>query len=179
MKTQPLRMEFASQGRRVPLPGLLAAGISALILAWVALQMVDAMAERARQQQTLKRIADESQAPPVQAKALEKPDPKDVARALFARQTVRNLNTPWTDLLAGLEKAPNNVALLVLEPSAAKRSLSITAEAASPTQMLDYLAALQADGRFANVALVSHQLQAQAPGTPLRFQLRASWGEVP
>lgn len=179
MKTEPLRMEFASQGRRVPLPGLLAAGISALILAWVALQMVDAMAERARQQQTLKRIADESQAPPVQAKALEQPDPKDVARALIARQTVRNLNTPWSDLLAGLEKAPNNVALLVLEPSAAKRSLSITAEAASPTQMLDYLAALQADGRFANVALVSHQLQAQAPGTPLRFQLRASWGEVP
>lgn len=71
------------------------------------------------------------------------------------------------------------MALLVVAPSAAKRSLSITAEAADPDQMLDYMAALQGNGRFTNVALVSHQVQVQAPGTPLRFQLRASWGEAP
>lgn len=179
MRAQRLRMEFASQASNLPLPGLLAAGLAALVLVWVALQIADALAERARQQQILSHIATKNTASPLQPKAPEKPDPKDVARAMFVRQTVRNLNTPWTDLLAGLEKAPNNVALLVLEPSAAKRSLSITAEAATPTQMLDYMAALQADGRFSNVALVSHQLQAQAPGTPLRFQLRASWGESP
>lgn len=179
MKSQPLRMEFASEVRSLPLPSVLAAATAAVLFVWVALQLVDAFSDRNRQQEALNRIADEGKTPKIQRNIDEKPDPKDVARAMFVRQTVRNLNTPWSDLLDGLEKAPNNVALLVLEPSAAKRNLTITAEAANPSQMLDYVAALQADGRFTNVALVSHQLQVQAPGNPLRFQLRASWGETP
>jgi Tfp pilus assembly protein PilN len=43
--------------------------------------------------------------------------------------------------------------------------------------MLAYLRSLQADSRLSNVLLVSHQVQAQAPGTPLRFQLEAHWGD--
>lgn len=179
MKAEHFRMEFISQERRTPLSSLLAAVAAALVLAWVALQWTALLSERSTQQQALQEIRDKNRAPKAPVQVAEKPNPKDVARALLARQTVRNLNTPWADLLEGLEKAPNNVALLVVEPSAAKRSLSITAEAAGPAQMLDYMAALQTNGHFSNVALVSHQLQAQAPGTPLRFQLRATWGESP
>lgn len=179
MKNPPLHMEFSSQGARLPILGLLAAASAAFFLAWVVLQMVETLSERSAQKETIRSLAGQSRAPKPPVASNEKPDPKDVAGALIARQTVRSLNTPWADLLEGLENAPTNVAVLVLEPSAAKRSLSITAEAANPEQMLDYLSALQSDARFSNVSLVSHQRQIQAPGTPLRFQLRANWGELP
>jgi Tfp pilus assembly protein PilN len=179
MKAEHFRMEFISQEKSAPVFSLIAAAVAALVFGWVALQLTSLLSERAEQQQALKDIQGKRRAPKMVTQAVEKPDPKDVARALLARQTVRSLNTPWADLLDGLEKAPNNVALLVVEPSASKRSLSITAEAANPTQMLDYMAAMQGNGRFTNVALVSHQLQAQAPGSPLRFQLRANWGDAP
>jgi hypothetical protein len=81
--------------------------------------------------------------------------------------------------LTALEKAPSNVALLAVEPSAAKRSLSLTAEAANSAQMLNYIQALQGDNHLSDVILVSHQVQLQAPGAPIRFQVRANWGETP
>ena len=40
-------------------------------------------------------------------------------------------------------------------------------------------AALQHDPRLSSVVLVSHQVQAQAPGTPIRFQVQAQWGDTP
>jgi hypothetical protein len=40
--------------------------------------------------------------------------------------------------------------------------------------MLDFLEALRAQD-LREVVLVSHQVQAQTPGTPLRFQARAVW----
>jgi Tfp pilus assembly protein PilN len=87
--------------------------------------------------------------------------------------------TPWADLLEALETAPDNLALLSVEPSAAKRSISLTAEAASPKDMLNYLRALQSDQRLSGVLLVSHQVQVQAPGAPLRFQIQGTWGGSP
>ena len=58
-------------------------------------------------------------------------------------------------------------------------AITLTAEAASASEMLNYLDALQIDARLANVVLVSHAVQVQTPGSPLRFQLRASWGGTP
>jgi Tfp pilus assembly protein PilN len=66
-----------------------------------------------------------------------------------------------------------------VEPSAAKRNIRITAEARDALDMLAYVAALQQDPRLSGVILLSHQVQAQAPGMPLRFQLQAGWGPVP
>jgi hypothetical protein len=45
--------------------------------------------------------------------------------------------------------------------------------------MLNYLQALQSDPHFSHVTLVSHQVQLQAPGTPLLFKLQATWGGAP
>jgi hypothetical protein len=45
--------------------------------------------------------------------------------------------------------------------------------------MLSYLGALQRDDRLNTVVLVSHQVQAQTPGTPVRFQVQAGWGGTP
>lgn len=174
-----LDLEFGNPGPRLSGRGLLALTGAAALLLGAVLLAGQTLSERTREARALQAL-DEQRHVPVAAEPDEpRSDPKDAAQAQFARQMVRNLNTPWADLLLVLENAPSNVALLVVEPSAAKRSLTITAEAAGSTQMLDYIAALHADGRLSNIALVSHQLQAQAPGTPLRFQLRANWGEQP
>ena len=45
--------------------------------------------------------------------------------------------------------------------------------------MLDYVAALQADRRLSQVVLVSHQVQTQAVGKPVRFQMQSAWGATP
>lgn len=90
------------------------------------------------------------------------------------------LQTPWSELLGALESAPHDaVALLMVEPSKAKRSVRLTAEARDPQAMLRWLATLQDDGRLSQVVMVSHQLQSQSPGAPVRFQIQASWGATP
>ncbi len=107
-----------------------------------------------------------------------KPDLRQVAHTRAARQVAGTLTTPWSDLLASLSAAPNkSVALLSVEPSAAKHSVRLTAEARDLNEMLAYLAALQRDARLSSVVLLTHQLQVQAPGTPVRFQVQAQWGE--
>ena len=82
---------------------------------------------------------------------------------------------PWATLFVALESvAGRNVALLSIEPSAQRQEVRITAEAKNSEAMLDFLEALRGQS-LREVVLVSHQIQAQAPGTPLRFQARAQW----
>ena len=105
-------------------------------------------------------------------------DPKQLASARAARQVASTLMTPWADLLGSLGSAPNQaIALLSVEPSANKHSVRLTAEARDLHDMLVYLGTLQRDVRLSSVVLVSHQVQVQAPGTPVRFQIQAAWGD--
>jgi hypothetical protein len=101
-------------------------------------------------------------------------------RLRAANQVARNLAAPWADLLGALESAPReSVALLAIEPSSAKKSFRLTAEAKDAKAMLGYLEALREDHRLDSVVLVSHQVQEKAPGRPTRFQLQAGWGAAP
>jgi hypothetical protein len=177
MNTHRLNLEFAPQARRVSAIGVVALLVATLVFAAAVYQLGTARREQNRAQEHLA-ILEETR--PASTQRLQKPprrDPVETARAVLVQQTSQRLSTPWADLLSALESAPPNVALLVVEPSAAKRSVALTAEAASPSDMLKYLRALQEDSRFADAVLVSHQIQLQAPGTPVRFQLRARWGE--
>jgi Tfp pilus assembly protein PilN len=106
-------------------------------------------------------------------------DPRQVARERALRDLTRGLSTPWADLFAALEAAPTqSVALLAIEPTVANRSVRLVAEARNSKAMLAYLAALQQDFRLTHVVLVSHQVQAQTPGTPVRFQIQALWADA-
>jgi hypothetical protein len=49
-----------------------------------------------------------------------------------------------------------------------------TAEAKNSRAMLDFLEALRTQP-LREVVLVSHQVQTQTSGTPIRFQARARW----
>jgi len=104
-----------------------------------------------------------------------KPSPEQVRSARASASIVRELQVPWGKLFGALEAVSGqDVALLSVEPSAQRHELRMVAEAKSTGAMLDFLEALRAQS-LRDVVLVSHQVQARTPGTPIRFQARAVW----
>jgi Tfp pilus assembly protein PilN len=93
---------------------------------------------------------------------------------------VRQLTLPWGPLIETIEKAgTKDVAILQLQPEAQSRVLRITAEARSQDAMVDYLKRL-ADARgFAQVHLLSHQVQQEDPNRPVQFAAQASFRGMP
>ena len=179
MNRRRLTLEFAPGARNTPRWRVALLLASLLIGALVAWLLTQTLAGNARQAAELARLTDRQPAPVSGSVRQTRPDPGELARIQWVRQTSQSLMTPWGELLAALEAAPSNVALLAVEPSPARRSISLTAEAASAKDMLDYVRALQGDTRLSGVLLVSHQVQLQAQGTPLRFQVQANWGATP
>ena len=96
---------------------------------------------------------------------------------------VRQLNLPVTRLVRTVQ-APRDVrvALLGLDLNAQQgqdgaSALKIAAEAATPQDMLNYLAFLNQQPMFSSVYLLKHEMSsnADAPEHPYRFQLEAQW----
>lgn len=91
-----------------------------------------------------------------------------------------DLSTPWEQLLSALEAGQNrDVALLVIEPVAAQRTVRLQLESRTTDAMLDYLQSLQSDSRLADVVLQMHQPGPEGPARGIRFQVKASWGGQP
>jgi len=170
-----LRLEFAPRARRPLGIGDAILAISALLLCAVLAQLAFVWTERAEQLHAIDAL--EARSAPATRQRIAAVDPAEAARSKLVRQVTNHLVTPWADLLDTLESARSeSVALLSVEPSVAKRTLRLTAEARDSKEMLAYLATLQRDSRLSSVVLVSHQVQVQAPGTPVRFQIQAGWG---
>ena len=180
MTAARLRIEFAPGARRTGWRAwaLLFAGAICLVVALEEAARLEADRLRA---QALQASIDGRHDPDATAKPAKlTPDPQQLAMLRDARRVSRDLMTPWASLLTSLASAStSDVALLSVEPSVSRRALRLTAEARDPHAMLAYVAALQHEPRLSSVLLVSHQLQAQAPGTPVRFQVQANWGEMP
>ena len=94
---------------------------------------------------------------------------------------VRQLNLPVTRLVRTVQ-APRDVrvALLGLDLNAQQgqdgaSALKIAAEAETPQDMLNYLAFLNQQPMFSSVYLLKHEMHANAPEHPYRFQLEAQW----
>jgi hypothetical protein len=103
--------------------------------------------------------------------------PATLAGLQSAGTVARGLTAPWPDLLRSIETIRNkDVALQIVEPIAARQSVRITADARHFEAMLDYLEQLRARA-LSEVVLTSHQVQVQQPGTPIRFQVQAKWGD--
>jgi hypothetical protein len=180
MKTQPLHIDFAPGARRMSRGGLwlLLAGLA--LLAYGMFQSAQLLAQRAQAQAGIRDIEASQRSAGSATAAPLKADARQVALMRATRQAAGNLTTPWSRLLTSLgSTSGKEVALLSVEPSVAKRSVRLVAEARDPTDMLAYVASLQRDTRLSSVVLVSHQLQVQSPGTPVRFQVQAQWGETP
>jgi Tfp pilus assembly protein PilN len=87
-------------------------------------------------------------------------------------QVVRQLNTPWSSLLAALESVtPEDVALVSIEPDARQASVRVQAEAKSLDALLVYAQALKGAEPFADVAPVKHETNEQDPNRPVRLTL--------
>lgn len=157
---------------------LLAAGI--ILLAFELVPFGLALATRQQERDAVEALAARRLASVRALSSPAKPDPALAAQIKVADQVARSLAMPWGDLLAALESAPQeSVALLAIEPSTAKKVFRLTAEARDSKAMLAYLASLRTDHRLDNVVLVSHQLQVQTAGRPIRFQLQAGWEATP
>jgi hypothetical protein len=101
--------------------------------------------------------------------------PAEARAAKGAVAVIRDLNVPWPELMAAFEGASGrSVALLAVEPTSTRDEVRFTGEAKSSSAMLDYLDALRG-ATLTEVTLISHQVQAQTPGVPIRFQARAIW----
>jgi Tfp pilus assembly protein PilN len=179
MRTAKLHLEFAPGSRRVPWSGrvLLLAGLASIAIG--VFQLSELWMGRSRAAAELRTLDERGAAGSATRPLMAKADAKQVAGTKALRQVSSTLMTPWAGLLSSLGAAPTGaVALLAVEPSVNKHSVRLTAEARDLHEMLDYVGALQRDERLSSVVLVSHQVQVQAPGTPVRFQIHATWGDA-
>lgn len=94
-------------------------------------------------------------------------------------RAVEQLNLPWHDLLAGVERAGTpTVSLVSIEPDPQHRQLRITAEAAGADAMVDYVARLAQQPDFHAVVIRKHQVDLQSPYQPIRFVVELSWRQA-
>lgn len=104
------------------------------------------------------------------------PIPAQQAQAVNA--AIAQLNLPWRDLLDAVESAtPSTIAVVALEPDARKHIVKGTAEARNGDAMIAYIEELKKQPFFRFVVLTKHEVNAQDPNRPIRFQFEAEWGE--
>ena len=173
-----LDLDFARPRRRASPLGLALLGGGAVVLAASAASLASAAFTESSAAARLAATASSATAAQDRQRLAQRvaPDPARAARMQAGRQAARLLDSPWGDLLDAAEQLPSEDAtLLGIEPSALKRTITITAEAREATTMLEHLALLQHDPRLSHVVIVSHQRQVQVPGAPWRYQIQGTW----
>jgi uncharacterized membrane protein YccC len=97
-------------------------------------------------------------------------------------KTLRELATPWSQLLAELESASSDnhgsVALLAIEPDHSKHRVRLTAEARTLELALAYVQRLQATQVLRYPMLDSHEFRKDDQDHPVRFQISADWSDA-
>jgi Tfp pilus assembly protein PilN len=92
------------------------------------------------------------------------------------RKVSQQLRRPWERLFATLEAMPrDDIALLTLTPDARKGQVRISAEAKDLDAMLEFHRRLEASDELSDVSLLSHEIVANVPEQPVRFNLSATW----
>lgn len=178
MKAPSLQIDFASAKPPAKRAARWIALLGGAALIGVALPWAETTRRQAALAQALKQAEQQRSAITTPGPRQPVADPKQIARERALRDATRGLTTPWADLFAALEGAPTDaVALLSIEPNVPNRSVRLGAEARDAKAMLSYLAVLQHDVRLAQVVLITHQVQLQTPGTPVRFQIQALWAD--
>jgi hypothetical protein len=171
-----IQLDFAERPRRAPALGL-GLLLTGSVVAVVATSMLsDTIAAGAAYRDSLQALQAKSSRPAPKPAVKGPTDARAAARGVAGKQVSQALQSPWADLLDVIDVRPEaDVALLSVEPSAAKRTVNIIAEARDEAAMLEHLSLLQKDPRLSGVRLTSHQRQTQTPGTPWRYQIQGSW----
>ena len=179
MTAPPVRLDFARPRARVTLTGacLLVLGGAAIVLTFVEYRALDA--RRAGLELRLAQYMRHSQRD-TQGHRLGGPD----AAHLTAEGTrvATELGTPWTALLSELEAASRQsqgqVAILSIEPDHEKHRVHISGESRNLSLALAYVERLQTTHALRYPMLDSHEVKADDPERPVRFELTADWDET-
>jgi hypothetical protein len=167
---RPVRLDFVAPVHQAPLAGaaLFLAGLAAALAVGVAFDRQ--LAERARLDAALGAVPRPRQSVPT---------PESLKRTAEAAAIERELDIPWTRLLADLEAASHDsgasVSLLSVEPDPAKQLVRITAEVRALPDALAYLRRLQQSEVLRYPMLESHERRKDDPQHPLRIKLTAEW----
>lgn len=110
-------------------------------------------------------------------------DPADTHLGPSIQQAAQDLATPWTLLLAELERASKDsadqVAVLGVEPDHSKHSVRISAEARSLPLALAYVQRLQSSRSIRYPMLDRHELLMDDSQHPVRFEIIGQWRDQP
>jgi hypothetical protein len=175
MSAPRLELDFAGARTRGGVVGIVLAVVGAVGLGLVMLQLHSLSTQRAGLQ--------------LRAEALERARHRGMTLdsvaglgAQNAEKTVRELVTPWSQLLAELELASSDksgdVAVLSIEPDHAKHRVRVTAEARTLELALAYVQRLRKSAALHYPMLDSHEIKSDDKDHPVRFQLSADWSDV-
>ena len=97
-----------------------------------------------------------------------------------ANAILQQLALPWDALFRTLEATRDqDIALLSIQPDAAKQSVRIGGEAKNLTTLLAYITRLEQGRVLDHVYLTSHEVRTQEAEQPVRFSLAAHWAVQP
>ncbi|MCQ4347440.1 PilN domain-containing protein [Pseudomonas stutzeri] len=170
---RPLDLDF----RRPPVGpagwGLLAGGALLLVLALLVERQLAAAGAAARADLA----ASERRLPGLVGLSPTPAEARAQQAALAEMQRLSaQLDLPWERLFVALEALVDaDVALLGLTPDARQQQLRISAEARHLPAMLAFHRRLEDSAELRDVALVSHEILAEEPERPVRFNLTATW----
>jgi hypothetical protein len=93
-----------------------------------------------------------------------------------AQNVVAHLNVPWSSLFAALEEAAGgDIAVLRVEPDAARHEVHVTVETDNIARAIAYATRLQSNGSFTNVYLTSQRPSPGSPARPLQVVIAGRW----
>ena len=167
-----VRLDFVAPVHEAPLAGvaLCALGLAAVVA--LGLAFSDQLAERSRLDAAIAAATASKPKP-------RPPSPEALKSAAEAAVVERELEVPWTRLLAELEAASRErggrVSLLNVEPDAVKQVVHITAEVRDLPDALTYLTRLQKSAVLRFPMLESHERRKDDPDHPLRVRISAEW----
>jgi hypothetical protein len=174
---QAIQLDFAGGRHRLSLAGslLLALGVVASIAVLFEYRVIGE-----RRAGLELRLAALSRANAAAANPGASADPRI---ALSLQQAAQDLATPWTLLLSELEQASKEsqgqVALLGVEPDHGKHNVRVNAEARTLALALAYVQRLQSSRSLAYPMLDRHEIRADDPQHPVRFELTGEWRDLP
>ena len=154
---------------------LLVIGAAWLIQVVNSTRVLNARIERAEahQQSMARHSKIKPAAPPLDAEALQQ-------RIKQANAILQQLALPWDALFQTLEATRDqDIALLSIQPDAAKQRVRIGGEAKSLTTLLAYITRLEQGRVLDHVYLTSHEVRTQDAEQPVRFSVAAHWAVQP
>ncbi|MXS82201.1 PilN domain-containing protein [Nitrosomonas oligotropha] len=178
-----LRLKFPDRGQSVPHIDFSILLIGLLVLAGVLLQFRQVTEEVNHWTNRVERLEKHQQqkaAPRTRSTPRIKEFSQEIRKEITqANAILDQINLPWETLFDAIEHAATDeIALLSLQPNVASRTLRLSGEAKSMSELLDFVEALERELVFENVHLLNYKVKQDNPHRPIIFLLTAVWMQV-